>query len=289
MIKPNLLLSYFAKMDNFQSDAVITLLCTVFIYLPGCQPKSSVNVKAGLRMAYSQFNARQYTSAVQTITQLINNSPNSKQVAEYYYLRGLCYRRMPGPDYALAKKDLQTALQFSRNRKLSFLINTALGHTYYENINPDYAKAIEYYQAALKAMPSPPPTGVNVDAVRFRLAVSLQRMGRWRQADKFLSQCIYARSGYSSEARKLFGCNAFSVQVGVFGDMKNVHKVVNKLKQVGLRGRWVPITVKGKVLYAVQCGYYNTYASAKQALGHVKNFYASSIIVAVNKGMQKGA
>ena len=85
----------------------------------------------------------------------------------------------------LAIKDFQQVIKRSEDEPAWPLAQAGLGHIYFENQSDHPERAIEHYRQALRKLPNEPPK----DVVLYRLAVSLQKQGRFSQADLYLSRC----------------------------------------------------------------------------------------------------
>ena len=126
-------------------------------------------------------------------------------------------------------------------------------------------------------LPERPP----LDAVLYRLAVSLQGIGQWSQADEHLSRCFndFERSVYADHARRRFGARMFSLQVGAFEKLNGAKKVVNELTQQGWPANWSAQRRDGQLLYVVQTGQYNTFTQAQKGLSDLTPVQPDAMIV----------
>lgn len=229
-------------------------------------------------MARKQYDQKQYVLAAHQLSDIISQHSWSKEIYRAYYLRGLCYRQMGTDKDKQARSDFEIALKKTRDKQLRQLCHIALGHMFFESASPvNNSAAMEHYLAALKNMTDKPPK----DAVLYRLAVTLQRSGQWKKADAYLSRCFsqFEQSSFAQYARGRFGSSAFQLQIAAFDHLDRATEMVNQLKQAGWVGHWDVIQPKGKLLYAVRTGRFNTYADAEKVWQDLIKTYPDAIIV----------
>lgn len=262
----------------FLPDGKIALLFVLLVVLDsGCARPVSIEGQAQLAMARQQFEQKQYNRAVESLSTFLQRESGSKKASEAYYLRGLCYRQMEPANNDLALQDFQQVITRSEEEPAWAFAQVILGHIYFENQPDEPEKAIKHYQPALRKLPNEPPR----DAVLCRLAVSLQKLGRFSEADLYLSRCYndFGNSLFAPYARDYFGARAWRLQYEAFSDLNRAQQLAAQLKQRGLQADWSPRRVEGKLLYAVRSGRYDTHRQAQQALLQVRGEYPQVTIV----------
>jgi len=244
-----------------------------FIAHGGCYSSTEFNRR--LETARRQVDEKSYVPAEQSLTELLRKA--TSQTAEVYYLRGLCYQQMEPPKYLEARHDFEKAIKKSHGSLMGALSRAALGHIYFEEQPPDYQQAVEQYLAALPDLEDKPPE----DTVLYHLGVSLQRLGRWKEADLYLSQCFnkFPESSFADYAKDYFGAGTFRLQLGVFDDLKNAQAQIQQALDLGWPADWTAQEKNGKLLYMVRTGQYDTYDLAREALAELQQFQGQAIIV----------
>ncbi|KPK76636.1 MAG: hypothetical protein AMJ79_06030 [Phycisphaerae bacterium SM23_30] len=132
-----------------------------------------------------------------------------------------------------------------------------------------FEKAVPLYQSALDKMPDEPPQ----DEVLYYLADSLQRLGRWRLADRYLARCFddFPDSKWAPQARRRFGGRTWRLQWAVYEKLDQAIEMVAQLAKSGQSSDWSPLRSNGNLLYVVRSGRYDNYAQAQDALEQTRN------------------
>ena len=257
-------------------STVVLLACFCGL-LSGCNRSAGPAGRAQLAQARQHFGDDQFVLAARLLSTFLRQHANTRQADQAYYLRGLCYRRSDPDKPDLAADDFERALSATRQGSLRALINTALGHLYFETRPDEPAKAIEYYRAALDDLDDAPPT----DAVLYRLAVSSQKIGQWDQADLYLSRCFndFADSSFAAYARDRFGARTWRLQVGAFAELDRAVQMTDRLRRNGWSADWRSRRQNDRLLYAVRLGRYDTYAQARHDLHKLHGIEPESRIV----------
>lgn len=248
----------------------IVLLCAVAT-AAGCS-KGPLN-KEGRRLfwvAHKNLEQGRYQEANRDFTQVIARNPNSWALSEVFYFRGLTRLRMG--HRSEAKADFRQGASRYGRQLTQVYSAVALANLEYEEGNDPLA--VHLYKQMLKGDLGQTP----VDAVLFRLGVSLQRLGLWREADDTFAHLIdkYGDSDLRPAARRRFQASFFTVQVGAFVDRRNARSLAAKL-----RARKWPVTVgvaagrtarmgKDKTYHTVSVGRYRTYLDARAVARKLK-------------------
>ncbi|MBN1764810.1 MAG: SPOR domain-containing protein [Sedimentisphaerales bacterium] len=253
------------------------IILTGILFITGCAQPAPHKELNQLTRAREQFQQKQYVQAIQILSEFLSQQPADSEKAYAYYLRGLCYQQSGHDQDPAAQKDFEQVTMLAQDRRLYSLAHVAMGHIYFESNPPAYESAILHYQKAMNYLPESPP----LDAVLYRLAVSLQGIGQWTQADELLSRCFtgFKKSVYADHARRRFGARMFSLQVGAFENLDGAKQLVSKLGQQGWPANWSPQRRDGQLLYVVQTGQYNTFALAQKGLSDLTAVQPDAMIV----------
>ncbi len=199
----------------------------------------------------------QWQAAADDFTRYLQIYPSSPHRAEAYYYRGNARVHLGRRADALA--DFQRAVVAEPHPAIRSLAHVALGNLYFEGGHD--REAVRAYAEALKA----PPPETPLERVLLRLAISLQRLGKWTQADRYLAWVIenHASTGAATEARRRYRAAAFAVQTGAYASSAGARREALRLRQAGFRPRIAARrTGAGRPLHAVHVGQVGTYAEA---------------------------
>jgi tetratricopeptide (TPR) repeat protein len=267
------------KMAGQLWKKLLCLVLVLLLFIAGCAVFNGNKSGSLMETARRQFDKNQYTIAVHSLSDLIRNYPLSAEVAQAYYLRGLCYRQIGPEKNDQAKLDFEQTIKKSKpNSNLRRLCHVAMGHLFFETNPPENdSQAIEHYKKALDGMENKQPK----DAVLYRLGTALQRLGQWPAADAYLSQCfnLFPKSSFAEYAKTRFGVRAFKLQIAVVSDIRRARELIEKLRKSGWTAGWNPIWKDDKTLYAVRTGNYQTYDLAIKALAQLQEVQPQAIIV----------
>ncbi len=136
-----------------------------------------------------------------------------------------------------------------------------LAQYYFEQ--KQFERAVPLYQEVLDKQQDDPPT----DEALYRLADSLQRLGRWADADRYLSKCFndFSTSPWGPPARHRFGARIWRLRWGMFEELGQATELVSQLARLDISANWSPLRFNGNLLYAVHSGRYDNYAQAQEA------------------------
>lgn len=226
----------------------------------GCAelPAAAKQQKLDAENAYRNQN---YQAATNTLNTLLAQYPDHPESAEAYYLRALCHVKQSNK--ARATEDAQQCVRLSKQPDLTAKACAMAGELLSESGKS--AAAISHFAEALKKLPETPPT----DLVRYRYAICLQREGRWAEArQQYTAICKgYPSSSLAEPAKRMleWPYDYFVVQCGAFRDKAEAAKLVEKIKQSGLKPRIETRSRSGETLQVVCVGQYPRYDQAQEA------------------------
>ena len=251
----------------------VLLLATVLSSV-GCASLSDAE-KESLRVASAEYERGEISSAMARLDKLIADHPSTKEIAEAYYVRGLCHAR--AGQYGTAQRDLLTALKNSNRDDLTAHTRASLGAVAYRQ--GDWGRAAEYYEAALPDLPDDPPK----DQTLYYAGVALERIGQWKRARARFAEILHrfgTRPIAASARRKAaWKHQFFAIQLGAYSSTQNADRAIATLKADGY-DVWQEFSSRdGGAVWLVLTGRYSTYAEAVRALKHIRTTQSDALIV----------
>lgn len=243
-----------------KNKTLLILLALVSLTL-GCQTSNKRQNPYRLAVAKRLFDQHQYQKAEDTLSHFILESDSdAATLCEAYYLRGLSRRHQGQGRDPLSEKDFAKAIERSCHPTIKGLAHVGLGHIYFEQGLTALSKAKFHYLAALELLGDTAPK----DAVLYRLGVTMQRLGHWSQADRYLQQCAdsFSSSDFAAQAQRRIGAKTFRLQVGAFSDLNRSRKKIESMQKSGWRFDSTPEMINSKKLYFVRSGRYSNYERA---------------------------
>jgi tetratricopeptide (TPR) repeat protein len=264
------------KPDRFLSaPSFLTLgLGLCLLACAGCVTVSPEGITL-LQSANADYNSSRWPQAENQAALFIQKYQNTPVVAEAYYLRGMS--RVQQREYASADADFQKALEYSKRKDLTAKVHAILG--YVAMIQDKPAKAVDHYRQAIEGLDERPPK----DEVYYRYAIALQRIGQWDEARICLARVVdgYPTGGYAPLAKRRLSWPGrfFSIQCGLYSQMKNADVQVGHLRQSGLDARRSMQLVGSEQRYVVYIGRYPTYDLACNDLARVRVVSKDAVVV----------
>jgi len=259
-------------MSTMAKRSTIITLLILCCMAPGCR-KVNPQLAAGIRQGDRNYRQGNLIGAEKVLTDAIAADSRSPASAEAYYIRGLT--RLKRGDNRGAEADFFCAVQLARRTDLKTSCRVCLGSIAYQREN--YRRAYEHYRAAADDLPQVSPS----DRVVYRLAVSAQKIGKWRDARKYFGKVIreYPRAGSARLARKLVGYDCFTIQAGAFRKRTGANSRLSRLKRAGLDARVEVKSNSGSTVRVIYVGRYKDFNSAVGSLGKIKRIVPGALIV----------
>jgi len=192
---------------------------------------------------------------------------------EAYYYRGLAHYRLG--EMEQAKRDFTAALERTDRPDLRARATLALGDLAYEG--GKMLSAEQMYRMAIDDLDrSKPPT----DHALYRLGASLQRQGRWSEANVVFDQLIgdFWDSALADRARRRIRARGWTVQAGAFRTRNRAEVLAADLRGGTFEPFIVPESVNGELFYLVRVGRFRTYEAAGEVLGSIQSVAAESYV-----------
>jgi len=231
--------------------------------------------QAALRQASEQYARGDLATAASSLDRLIETYDRTAEIAEAYYVRGLC--RFSQRQYAAAATDFEQAVAKSRRDDLTARAKASLAAIAFQAA--DWDRAARLYRESVPDLPDAPPT----DEILYSAGVALQRVGDWPTADLQFSRILqkFRDRPMAREARRmaLWRHPYYAIQLGAYRDADNADKAVKAFRQRGLDVEQENLPRDGQALWVIMTGRYRTYADARAALPRVQQVQRDATII----------
>ena len=248
------------------------------VALAGCTQPLTPEGRRLLQSAQQAYQARHDDQVIQAADRLLADYPRAAEADEAMYWRGLArYRR---GETAAAGADLSQALRMTRRKDLAGLAHKALGDLAFDAGEPGQAE--EHYRQAIEDL----PTGKGPqDEVLYRHGQSLQRLGRWTDADLEFSRLIHRFEGteLANRSARLIHAQAWTVQAAALQSRTQARQRADELIRRGVKAFVLGLILEGQPVYAVQVGRFESYPAAAATLAKVQEA-APDAFVTVTQG-----
>ncbi len=239
-----------------------------------------------LQDGFGAYSARRFDEAEGIAGDFIAKHPDSPNLDEAYYLRGIA--RFTHGETSAAYGDLRVAVQRTVRADLKEKACRALGDIEFDESRWEAAQAD--YQQALAAEDPPgaaaatQQTGAGVVSyLDFRIGACLQAIGKWQDARSWFSRVITAKGGgdaaLASRALARMDRTGFALQFGAYHDLANARQQSDQLRTGGVTPTINTDLREGQVIYLLQSGTYKTWQEAQAAQENVRGKYPLVTIV----------
>jgi len=252
----------------------VMLLHLVCLALTGC---ASIPTGAAeqVRQADRAYRLADYTQSERLTSAVIDQHPGEQFTAEALYLRGLT--RIRQDRRREAERDLERALSLCRADDLETLVLIQLGNLAFDD--EAYGRAAQCLGRVVDDL----PTGVPVDTLWYRYALSLQRSGDFEQARLAFAQLIARRPDSTlmpaARRRMQWRSNHFTIQCGAFSEQGSARAAAENLRKAGVDASVVAQDHRAAVPFVVHAGRYRDFPQAQAALPSVRNVQRNAFIV----------
>ncbi|MGB3087533.1 MAG: tetratricopeptide repeat protein [Phycisphaerae bacterium] len=233
------------------------MTAAILVVAAGCGQLAWREDHFPFEQGYAALEAGRWHEAAEAFTTFLQAHPGSPARGEAYYYRGLARVRLGARDEALA--DFQHAVRAAPPPPIDAYAHVAIGNLHYEA--EEDREAVLAYARALKN----PPDDLPLERVLLRLAISLQRIGKWRSADTYLAYVMehYPKTAAAAaEARRRYRAGAFSVQTGAYASSTGASHEAARLRAAGFQPRLGMTERNRKRFHTVRVGQARTYAEA---------------------------
>ncbi len=190
-----------------------------------------------------------------------------------YYLRGLAHYRRK--DLSAARADLKLAASRAERRDVRVGALKALGDLAFDAGDLEWAETL-YREGLAAAAPRRPPA----DEIRYRLGCTLQRQGRWAQADEQFDRVVYvfADTEVARRAERRLRCLGWTVQAGAYARQDSARAEAARLRKAGLAAATKSAMLDGKLRFLVHVGRYGRHDEAAGALPAVRRLRSDAFV-----------
>jgi outer membrane protein assembly factor BamD (BamD/ComL family) len=239
----------------------------------GCNGQLSPEAQKLLAAGKLAYKNGDDVNAVRNMELFLKDNVRSKQADEAFYCRGLAKYRMG--NLAGAKADLQEALDRAGSKPVKIASILALGDLAYDT--NDTTVSEKMYQDVLKEIDRDKKPA---DQASYRLGCTLQRQGRWTEADSYFDRVMFLFDGTELARRSAqhVRCRAWTIQAGAYGEASRADAVVGDLTSKKLPAERRMYLRDGKPIFLVSVGRYPTFKQAEADLPKVKHYYADAFI-----------
>ena len=231
--------------------------------------------RVALRQAAQDYTAGRRARAVPVLDRIIRDYPQMSEVAEAFYVRGLCHAAEGRQDQAV--RDFERAIRQSKRDDLTARAQASRAAIAYRQ--GDWRTAADFYARATRKLPDEPPT----DEILFCAGVSLQRVGRWDEARLRFGRILrtFASGPIAAQARRLATWRHpyYAIQLGAFEQVDGAADAVRKYRQANLAAMEENLPRNGKAMWVVMAGQYRTYADARAALSQARQVQPQAFII----------
>ncbi len=237
-----------------------SVLAVLLLAVGGCTPPLlNKNDDKVFTSGYDDYQAGRYKDADRKFSEVVADNPQSAALSEVYYFRGLT--RLQESRRNEARADFQAGATHYGRELTQIYSMTCLANMEYEDGHDQ--QAVPLYRTVLEH----PVPGLPTDKILYRLGVSLQRLGRWNEADETFARLLkdHSDSPLAAEARIRTQADSFTLQAGAFTDRAKAATLAARLRQDGYPVVLAVVAAGGKTFHVVNVGHYHTAAEAQAA------------------------
>ncbi len=235
-----------------------TCLLILLLGLASCQvapPSQQSKLDAGFR----QYTQRKFDVSEQAADAYIKKYPRDPDVDEAYYLRGIS--RLGRDNQQGASEDLLAAIKKSDRNDLKAKAYRGLGDIAFDQ--DQWAKAVEYYRASVKLL----PTEAYAPVMIYRTGAALQAQGKWADSRPYFQQVIQSNCEqfWKDRAAVRLRAEFYSLQFGAYRDASNASQAAHVLRRQKIDPYVINEVRDGQLMFFVRYGKFKTYDAADDA------------------------
>ena len=226
-----------------------------------------------LQQGKDAFDRGDDAAAIARMDRFVTDNVGMVGVDQAYYYRGRAKYR--GKDLPGAAADMDQAVARTEDDGLRASARIVLGDIAYDR--GQMASAAESYGQALDEIPLGKKPA---DHALFRLGCTLQRQGKWVQADLRFDRLIYLfpKSKVAALAGRRIRGVAWTVQVGAYRKKSRADQAAAALRADRLAAEVRPILQEGRPLFLVQAGRFQGYDQAAARLPELRRLHPDAFV-----------
>ena len=253
-------------------------LC-VLLLAAGCASNEAA-VKR-LRAGYDALAARQLDQALAAADEVLAGSPPDTLPAEARYLRGRVFEERAvaglgntGDNFRIARSEYVAALNLPHKPDLDGDLRAGVALVAFHQ--DDYPTALEQWSAAYEKLNRPEDKVLTL----YQLGRTAQRLGRWEQADGYLTRVQESAPGteLAIKARSIQGARAFTVQLTTFDNARQADAAAAELRKQGVAAQHA-IDPASPTRHLLRVGPLRNYAEAHSIKARFAARYPAAIIL----------
>jgi len=254
-------------------SALVCLAAAAALACGGCVQPVSPEAKQLLADGKAAYDDGDDEAAIAKTGAFLAEHSKTNLADVAYYVRGLA--RLRAKQTSGAKTDLQMAAATTDKPSVRLGASKALGDLVFDSGDAEYAEKL-YRQALADAQPRTPPA----DEIRYRLGCTLQRRGRWSEADEQFDHVVHVFQGseVARRAERRLRCVAWTVQAGAFDTKALADAEVARLHREKIEAVTRATTDGGKLRFVVQVGRHETHAAAARTLPIVRRASRDALV-----------
>ena len=246
----------------------------VLLFASGCAELGPGEQRA-LQESSQLYSQGNIATASARLDPLIRDFGDAGQIAEAYYIRGLCRAKARQMTAAIA--DFKLAVRKSKRDDLTALARASLGSLSFQK--GDWHGASEYFEKALPDLKDVPPK----DELLYSAGIAAQRAGEWKDASRYFRQILhkFGNRPIASQARRKAQWRHpyFAIQLGVFRDSTNAARAVKRWRDQRIDAVQENQPRGGEAVWVIMAGHYRTYADARRALERIRTLVPGAYIL----------
>lgn len=256
------------------AKAVLCCLVLSSVCVVGCARLPELE-RQQLIEACRNYNEGDIATATATLDRIIREYGQTSEIAEAYYLRGLCRSISEQPK--AAGEDFERGISTSNRSDLTARCQAGLAAIAFNA--GDWERAADLYEQSIGQLPDVPPT----DAVLFAAGVSMQRAGQWQKAAFPFARILnkFRNRPIAADARRLAAWRHpyYAIKLGAYRDADSAEKAVQQFRQQGFDPEREYQPDQGQSAWVVMSGRYRGLRDAQAALANVRQRQPQAVII----------
>jgi tetratricopeptide (TPR) repeat protein len=252
--------------------------CLLLVWAVGCNNSLPPHGQQLLASGKQSYERKQYDQALATLDAFMSQYGGRHGADEALLYRGMA--KAQRGDRAGAMSDLRQASAIARTPALRTHAQYNLANIAYEA--GDMGGAAEAFRQALAQADSDPSMLAISANGHYRLGVTLQRQGKWAEADPHFHRVGFLSpdSDVARQAARHANCRAWTVQAGSLGARQAAEAMSAALKRLSLAATVQPDR-SPQPRFVVYVGRFEQYGDAVEQLREVAKHQSDAFVTAI--------